>query len=165
MRILVLFAAAATLSAAPLPAKSGFEAMKKLEGSWTQTNPDGSMTYLTLSVISGGSAILETMTGKDRSKVAMSSVYHLDGDELVMTHYCGQGNQPRMRARLIEKNRIRFDAYEVMNLKSPNHGHMSSVTFIFKDSDTLTQQWTNKEGGKESKIVFDLKREYVDTLK
>lgn len=165
MRLLVILAAAATLSAAPNDAKSGFEAMKKLEGSWKQTAKDGSTSYVSLSVISNGHAILETMTNKDRSKVSTSSVYHLDGDQLVMTHYSAQGNAPRMRARLIEPTKIRFETYEVMNLKGPNQNQMTAVTFSFKDTDNLIQEWISKEGGKESKIVFDLKREYVDTLK
>lgn len=165
MNLLLLLATAATLSAGPIDAKAGFDAMKKLEGSWKQVNKDGTTTYLSLSVVSGGSAILEQMTGKDRTRVSMTSVYHLDGDALVMTHYSGQGNQPRMRAGLIEPHKVKFESYEVLNLKTPTASHMSSVTFTFKDNDHLTQEWTNKEGSKESRIVFELTREYVDTLK
>jgi hypothetical protein len=165
MRLLLLLTATLTLGAAPIDARAGFEAMKKLEGSWKQTSADGSITYLNLSVVSSGSAILEQRTGKDRSKISAVSVYHLDGDQLVMQHYGAQGNQPRMRAKQLEANRIRFETYEVLNLKTPTASHMSGVTFTFKDSDHLTQEWTQKEGGKESKIVFELQREYVDTLK
>ena len=170
MHLLLLAAVAAlTLGAAPADkapnAKAGLEALKKLEGSWKQTAKDGTVTHLNITVISSGTAVLEQMSGKERSKIAMASVYHLDGDQLVMTHYCGQGNQPRMRAKTIEPNKIRFEAYEVLNLKSPNASHMASVVFTFKDNDHLTQEWTNKEGAKESKITFELTRELIDTLK
>ena len=33
---------------------------------------------------------------------AMTTVYHLDGRDLVLTHYCMGGNQPRMRAKTTE---------------------------------------------------------------
>ena len=31
----------------------------------------------------------------------MATLYHLDGDQLMLTHYCSAGNQPRMRAATV----------------------------------------------------------------
>jgi hypothetical protein len=43
----------------------------------------------------GGSVVMETMmAGTDYEMINM---YHLDGDDLVLTHYCAGGNQPTMR--------------------------------------------------------------------
>ena len=44
----------------------------------------------------GGSAVQETQF--PGTPMEMVSVYHLDGADLVMTHYCVLGNQPRMKA-------------------------------------------------------------------
>ena len=42
----------------------------------------------------GGSAVTETLFPGTAHE--MMSVYHMDGDDLVLTHYCAGGNQPRM---------------------------------------------------------------------
>ncbi len=36
----------------------------------------------------------------------MTNMYTLDGNTLVMTHYCAGGNQPRMRATGVENGRV-----------------------------------------------------------
>ena len=161
--------AALVLSGAPPPAaahldgRAAFEALKKLEGNWKADGKEP--TFLSLRTVSSGSAVLETMTGADRTKIVMTSVYSLDGSELVMTHYCGQGNQPHMRLKAVEGKDLRFEKTSVTNLASPAASHMAGVLFQIKDGDHLTQEWENLAAGKSSKIVFAFVREYVDTLK
>src|SRR5439155_8435497 len=74
------------------------EKLKKLSGTWVATDKDGKPTSEVVSVFrvtSAGSAVHETIfPGTDHEMV---SVYHLDGKDLVMTHYCALGNQPRMK--------------------------------------------------------------------
>jgi len=78
-----------------------FEELKKLEGDWQAQwqsrtyEPDKPFVLTEIRVISGGSAVRET-TGTGTTS-EMSSVYHLDGNDLVITHYCNLGNQPQMR--------------------------------------------------------------------
>jgi hypothetical protein len=91
-------------------------------------------------------------------------VYSLDGNELVMIHYGGQGNQPLMKLKATAPN-LRFEAVKVTNLGDPKASHMSAVTFVVKDADNLTQEWDNAQGGTVSKIVFPFIREYANTLK
>lgn len=150
---------------APVPAKldgrAAFEQLKKLEGNW---KAEKEATYLSLRVVASGSAVLETMTGADRTAIVMTSVYSLDGNELVLTHYCGQGNQPYMKLKAAAPN-LRFEAVRVTNLTDPKASHMSAVTFIMKDADNLTQEWDNSKAGTVSKVVFPFIREYANTLK
>lgn len=143
---------------------AGFEKLKTLEGNWKADSASGPM-FLSLKLVAGNSALLETTTGKDRSKILMTSVYSLDGNDLVLSHFSDQGNQPRMRAKPLDAGKVRFDAYEVLNLKDPKANHTSAVTFVIKDSDHFSQEWTQLVGGKEQKLVYDFQREYVDTLK
>src|SRR5579883_2809635 len=86
----------------PLPAaptNAGLEKMKKLAGTWVAADADGKPTDQVVSVIkvtAGGSAVHETLfPGQPQEMV---SVYTADGPDLVMTHYCVLGNQPRMKA-------------------------------------------------------------------
>src|SRR6516165_1621351 len=78
------------------------EALKGLAGDWVEVGKDGKPTDRVVSsirVTSAGSAVLETLfPGTDHEMVTL---YHLDGAELILTHYCMMGNQPRMRAELI----------------------------------------------------------------
>ena len=43
----------------------------------------------------GGSAVQETIFPGAAHE--MVSVYHADGKDVVMTHYCALGNQPKMK--------------------------------------------------------------------
>ena len=82
------------------PTNAGFETMKKLVGTWVQADEEGKPTDTVVSVIkltAGGSAIHETIFPGQPQE--MISVYTVEGDDLVLTHYCAAGNQPRMAAK------------------------------------------------------------------
>src|SRR5687767_10130795 len=83
----------------PAPTNSGLEKMKKLAGTWVAADKDGKPTDQVVSIIkvtAGGSAVHETLFPGQPHE--MISVYTADGPDLVMTHYCVLGNQPRMKA-------------------------------------------------------------------
>src|SRR5579884_1372977 len=83
----------------PASTHPGFERLKKLASTWVMADADGKPTDQVVSVIrvtAGGSAVHETLFPGQRHE--MISVYHLDGADLVMTHYCMLGNQPHMKA-------------------------------------------------------------------
>ena len=76
-----------------------FAALKKLAGDWVAVGKDGKPTeqvFSSFRVTAAGTALHETVfPGSDHE---MITIYHLDGDDLILTHYCTFGNQPRMRA-------------------------------------------------------------------
>src|SRR3954468_12502941 len=81
------------------PTHAGLEKLKKLAGTWVEADKDGKPTDKVVSVVkvtAGGSAVQETLFPGE--PMEMVSVYHLDKGDLVMTHYCVLGNQPRMKA-------------------------------------------------------------------
>jgi len=73
----------------------------------------------TYHVTGNGSAVIEELIVD--GKPSMTSAYHLDKDDLRMTHYCAAANQPRLKASSIDlsKNLIRFDFVDITNLASP----------------------------------------------
>src|SRR5207244_11802428 len=98
---------------AAAPAKAthaGLEKLKKLAGTWVEADKDGKPTDKVVSVIkvtAAGSTVQETLF--PGQQMEMLSVYHVDGADLVMTHYCMLGNQPRMKADpKSPKDQIRF---------------------------------------------------------
>jgi hypothetical protein len=82
------------------PTNAGFEKLKTLVGTWVAADPSGKPTDQVVSVVrltAGGSAIHETLfPGQPQEMV---SIYTAEGPDLVMTHYCLLGNQPRMKAK------------------------------------------------------------------
>ncbi len=83
---------------------TAFGQLKSLAGDWegtyewTGTGAGGSMTA-TYSLSGNGSAVVETLTMG--GVPGMTSVYHLDGADLRMTHFCAAQNQPRLKAHRI----------------------------------------------------------------
>ena len=75
-----------------------FAQLKNLVGSWkgTQETPEGTREVIVeYHLTSAGTALVEKLFPDTEHE--MLSVYHGDGDKVVMTHYCAFGNQPRMK--------------------------------------------------------------------
>ena len=137
---------------------AGFERMKPLAGQWTGTSSEGKPVVISYALVSDGSALVERIhTG---SEPGMVTVYHPDGDRLMMTHYCSLHNQPRMRTKPVpgEGGRLEFDFVDATNLPSPDAMHMHRLVVTFQDEDHFAQEWTWREGGKEGTVVFRLER-------
>lgn len=72
----------------------------------------------------------------------MVTTYYVDGDDLMMTHYCWLKNQPRMRASMPSEHvkRLAFSFVDATNLSNPAQPHMHGVAFTFQDADHMTQE-------------------------
>lgn len=76
-------------------AASVFKQLKSLLGEWEGKFADGREHSVSYRLMAGGSVLVETWTlGPERESMTL---YHLDGEQLVATHYCPQGNQPRLQ--------------------------------------------------------------------
>lgn len=99
MRIVSAVLAAALLFAPSIsragdpPGPAVFEELKRLAGTWKSSDTDDP-TRVEIKLIAHGSALVETWT-MSPARQSMT-VYTLDGDRLLATHYCPQGNAPRL---------------------------------------------------------------------
>lgn len=133
---------------------AGLEKMKTLVGTWVMADKDGKPTEQVVSVIkltAGGSAIHETLfPGQEHEMV---SIYTADGSDLVMTHYCMLGNQPRMKANTKSLgNKINFEFAGGSNLDPKKDKHMHAATLTIVDADHYEVDgvgWENGEPAKE----------------
>lgn len=138
-----------------------FERLKLLEGTWAGTAGSGSEASpveVTWELSAAGTALIERQFAGTNNE--MMSIYHRDGRDLVMTHYCAMGNQPRMR----------FDAGEsVSNLYTfrfnggtnigRNETHVHAGTIQFVNANQIRAEWMVYSGSKRvGSNVFDLKR-------
>jgi hypothetical protein len=146
---------------------SGAEALAKLrtlagswEGTfqWTGARTDAGQMNATYYVTGYGSAVVENLG--DTSSPSMTSVYHLDGADLRMTHYCGTQNQPRLKARRIDlaQGIVEFSFVDITNVRSPDAPHVHGVEIQFRDADHLTLTFLFSSTGKESRERIELKR-------
>ncbi|HET6202558.1 MAG TPA: hypothetical protein VFI25_07120 [Planctomycetota bacterium] len=152
----------AVVHAADEPKKaSPLDRIKALAGDWVRVGEDGKPTAKVVSsykVTAAGSAVVETML--PGSAHEMVTVYHMDGEQLMLTHYCAQGNQPRMKAKPGgSADRIEFSCAGVTNLKSEDDPHMHAATFIFLGPDRLRSEWQFFDKGKCTETAkFDVAR-------
>jgi len=96
---------AAAGAAAPAGA-AAFERLKGLAGEWRGQRPDGREIGIAYRLSAGGSVLVETWTlGPGRESL---TIYHMDGSDLLATHFCPQGNQPRLRLARAAGSRFDF---------------------------------------------------------
>ena len=135
-----------------------FEKMKSLVGEWQGKAADGTGAKVSYTLVSDNSALMERLVMGGESE--MVTMYHPDGDYLMMTHYCSAHNQPRMRSQKGsgETKSIVFDFVDATNLSAPDAGHMARLILTFVDKDHLTQEWTWKEKGKDNVVVIQFER-------
>ena len=114
-------------------------AVSALQGRWVMDGPEGP-SYIEFALTANGSAVRETMfPGMPQE---MTNMYALDGNSLVMTHYCAGGNQPRMRAEELVDGRLEFRSDGVGDFKAPDEPYMGAMTLVLLDADTIEERWT-----------------------
>jgi hypothetical protein len=147
---------------AAAPPAAAFERFKALAGTWVGRSTKGWEDEVTIDVIAGGSVVRSTSFNAHPGET-MLTLYHMDGDRLMLTHYCVARNQPRMVATRFEAggSRIGFDFLDATNLPRPGAGHMHSSVFELRDADHFTSRWTWFQDGSErwmEEIVYERKR-------
>jgi hypothetical protein len=103
------------------------------------------------------SEIVSHMDGKSDDMITM---FNMDGDRLLLTHYCQAGNQPRMKASVSPDGKtLTFHFLDATNLTSAQPGHMQRVVFNLIDANHHTEEWHFATGnGKEMVRTFDLQK-------
>jgi hypothetical protein len=139
----------------------GLDKLKALEGEWIDV--DGvfgtkGAVAVTYRVTAGGNTVVETFPVKTPQE--MVTVYHLDKDAVVLTHYCSGGNQPRMRSKGLAGNLLVFDYDGGTNIDAATTSHMHATQLEFLSADEIRATWNNWSNGKpdEHKAVFRIVR-------
>lgn len=156
--LVVLLASLATH--AQSAAQQSFDSIKALAGNWDGKTQMSDPVQVSFRVTAGGSAVLSEivspMNGKSEDMITM---FNLDADRLLLTHYCAAGNQPRMKANASADGKtVTFDFIDATNLPSPDAPHMHRVVFSFIDGNHHTEEWHFAVGGKEMVETFDLQK-------
>lgn len=153
-----------------LTAQQGFEQLKGLAGTWegepegegeeaaAEADAAGTVTH-EIQVSAAGTVVMETMAPGTAHE--MINMYHLDGEDLLLTHYCAGGNQPRMRLNREQSSAdlLVFDFAGGTNLDPEVDNHIHSARIQMVDGDHMESVWKAYAAGEEAgTMTFHLSR-------
>jgi hypothetical protein len=134
-----------------------FKQLTSLAGEW-QAIQDGVPIKETYTLTANGTALMSET--KPANSEAMITMFTVDGDHLIATHYCVAGNQPQMVTGVpgnLEKG-VTFSLERVTGMKTPDDWHNTGLTVTLDDKDHMTQRWTYLYKGKTGTTIFHYAR-------
>jgi hypothetical protein len=137
-----------------------FERLVSLVGEWKGVQ-DGTEFQVIYTLTANNSALMEEFRPKEGP--TMVTMFTVDGDHLLATHYCAAKNQPNMATGTIgdpQAKSLAFDLVRVTGLRSPGDWHNTALVVTLEDRDHVTQEWTYLYGGKSGKTLFHFARQH-----
>jgi hypothetical protein len=112
-----------------------------------------------IEVSAAGTVVMETMgPGTEHEMINM---YHLDGEELVLTHYCAGGNQPTMRLDrdASTADKLIFDFTGGTNLDPATDHHIHAAEINIPADGKMVSVWKSwGDGEPTATMTFHLAR-------
>jgi hypothetical protein len=134
-----------------------FKQLVSLVGEW-QAIQDGVPIKETYTLTANGTVLMSET--KPANSEAMITMFTVDGDHLIATHYCVARNQPQMVTGVpgdLEKG-VTFSLERVTGMKTPDDWHNTGLTVMLDDKDHMTQRWTYLYKGKTGTTTFHYTR-------
>src|SRR5213079_619045 len=156
--MMALVLAADPLAADKTTSEEAFDRLATLKGEW-RGEQEGVKINLIYSLTANGSALMEEF--RPESGPVMITMFTVDGDHLIATHYCSAGNQPQMMTGAItdpSASSVAFTLSRVTGMKTAGDWHNTGLTVIMDDRQHLTQVWTYEDGGKKGTTTFRFTR-------
>lgn len=121
-------------AAAPSDAQKAFEKMKTLAGSW-QGTVMGMPINVTMRLTSSGTAILHEATGDGKRPPNHEiTMFYVEGDRLLATHFCDAGNRARWVGKMSPDGKtIEFSFLDVAG--STRGGLAKNMAFTMIDAN------------------------------
>lgn len=144
--------------AAQSDAKKAFEKMKTLAGSWQGTVMNIPINF-TIRAVSSGTAILhEGDTSGGGPPKHEITIFYVEGDRLLATHYCDGGNRARFEGKMSPDGKTsEFSFLDVAG--STRGGYLKDMTFTVIDADHHTVAFTFvKPDGKPIQLSGEFQR-------
>lgn len=139
---------------------AALEQLSSLVGEWKGAQEGtGAEITLTYTLTASGSTLMEE--SKPASGGVMLTMFFVDGDHLLATHYCSAGNQPHMASNAIvdpQRKTWTFFLVRVTGMNTPDDWHNTSLEIALEDKDHLTQHWGYLYKGKTGTTTFHFTR-------
>jgi hypothetical protein len=155
--MMALIVASPSQAADKTKSEQAFDRLTSLKGEW-KGEPDGVKTTLIYTLTADGSVLMEQC--RPEGGPEMITMFTVDGDHLIATHYCVAGNQPQMVTGVpgdLDKG-LTFSLERVTGMKTPGDWHNTGITLTLDDKDHMTQRWTYLYKGKTGTTIFHYTR-------
>jgi hypothetical protein len=147
----------------PAQAGQAFEMLASLSGRWSGTARSGDQVLpveVSYELVSGGSVVMERLfRGTPHEMITM---YHRDGERLLLTHYCTANNQPRMELvgwSAAPETTAAFAFVDATNHVDPGSVLMHDARIVKRSADHVQASWTAwKDGRADHTAEFELRR-------
>lgn len=151
-------------------AQKSFTQLKSLAGNWegpATTDPpiremgNGARLRVSLRVTARGNALALEWHEAGKSEETSPSeltMFYVDGDRFLLTHFCEAGNQPRMVGKVLPDGKtMEFDLQDITGSTQRGYLHHAVLTII--DENHHTEDWfAIFPGDKRIRGHFDLQR-------
>src|SRR5918998_1571273 len=119
--------AATHTSPEKISAEDAFAQLTRLVGVWRPADKPESSLRIRFYLTAGGTVLVESWEagGKPHSL----TLYHRDGEALLATHYCPQGNQPRLALAGRDASGLHFVFRDATDLEPATEKHQHDLWF------------------------------------
>lgn len=133
-------------------AEEAFRQLHSLVGSWEGKFEDGRSHSVSYRLTAGGSVLVETWTlAPGRESMTL---YSMDGNNLIATHYCPQGNQPRLQfADGSDPGRLSFVFRDGTNLKVKGKSHQHAFWIRVLGENSFERSETYVDNGSTASAI------------
>ncbi len=127
-------------------ASPDFERLKSLVGIWQKEGSENSHFQIEFYLTANETVLVEKWM---RKGVPHSlTLYHKDGKDVLATHYCPQGNQPRLKLKPASSDAtLSFDFLDATNLKSEDDNHQHNLSIEFADDSHIIRKESYRKSG------------------
>ena len=127
-------------------AEDAFTELTRMVGAWRRADKPESSLRIRFYLTAGGTVLVESWEtgGKPHSL----TIYHRDGQALLATHYCPQGNQPRLALAGRDTSGLHFVFRDATDLEPATESHQHDLWFDLSNPDRPVrgETYSSKDG-------------------
>jgi hypothetical protein len=136
-------------------APAAFAQLKGLVGEWEGKTEAGRVDKVSYRLVANNTVLVETWTlGSQREALTL---YHMDGGDLIATHYCPLGNQPRLRlTEARPPSSFIFEFVSATNLAKAEsaHQHRFEIELLQPTSFARSETYLENGTAKTERVVY-----------
>jgi hypothetical protein len=116
-----------------ISAADAFAHLTRIVGTWRPENKPDSPIRIRFYLTARGTVLVESWEANGQPHSL--TLYHRDGEGLLATHYCPQGNQPRLALAGGDVTGIRFAFRDATDLQPATESHQHELWFDLSDPE------------------------------
>lgn len=128
-----------------------FDTLKTLQGNWAIQSEGKTLPIQMVYQVGSKSSIVTEQFGKELS------VFYRDGNDVLMTHFCNGGNQPRLRLKQnSQAGVLEFEMFDITNLKDAEAPHVQRIIYRLTGEKEMKLEivWKNGHGEESEKYIL-----------